>query len=69
VDERGLPVAVYNMRVSKGLLDEYDGKINQSRMIEGEEVYFERFADRYSLIGFGRIVHPYHPTVAVAEAR
>lgn len=67
VDERGLPVRVYNMRVSQGLVDEYDGKINQTRTIEGQEVYFERFADRYSLIGFGRIVHPYHPMLAVLE--
>jgi len=66
VDERGLPVVVYNMRVSKGLVDEYDGKINQTRTIEGQEIYFERFSDRYSLIGFGRIVHPYHPALAVA---
>lgn len=66
VDDRGLPVVIYNMRVSQGLIDDYDGKINQTRVIEGKEVYFERYADRYSLIGFGRIIHPYHPTVAVA---
>lgn len=69
VDDRGLPVVVYNMRVSQGLVDEYDGKINQTRIIEGNEVHFERFADRYTLIGFGRIVHPYHPLSAVADAR
>jgi hypothetical protein len=68
VDDRGLPVVVYNMRVSQGLVDEYDGKINQTRVIEGQEVYFERFADRYSLIGFGRIVTPYLPQTQVAGA-
>jgi len=69
VDARGLPVVVYNMRVSQGLIDEYDGKINQTRVIEGREVHFERFADRYSLIGFGRIVHPFVPDAAAAGGR
>lgn len=68
VDARGLPVMVYNMRVSKSLVDEYDGKIDQTRTIEGKEVRFERFADRYSLIGFGRIIRPYLPSTHVAEA-
>lgn len=68
VDERGLPVRVYNMRVSKGLVDDYDGKINQTRTIEGQEVNFERFSDRYSLIGFGRVVHPYHPAPTTEAA-
>ena len=56
VDERGLPVRLVNMRVSQGLIDEYDGKINQTRPIGDKQVYFERFSDRYSLIGFGRVV-------------
>ncbi len=68
VDARGLPVVIFNMRVSKGLVDEYDGKINQTRTIEGKEVLFERYSDRYSLIGFGRIVQPYVPSTQVAEA-
>jgi hypothetical protein len=61
VDARGLPDLVYNMRVSKSLVDHYDGDINQTRVIEGKDVYFERFSDRYSLIGFGRIVNAYKP--------
>jgi len=69
VDARGLPIVVYNMRVSQGLVDDYDGKINQTRVIEGHEVHFDRFADRYSLIGFGRIVAPFVPATRVAEVR
>jgi len=61
VDKRGMPELVYNMRVSKDLLDYYDGTINQTRTVDGEEVFFERFSDRYSLIGFGRIVRAYEP--------
>ncbi len=61
VDGRGLPVRIYNMRVSKGLLDEYDGNINQTRPIGDKKVFFKKFSDRYSLIGFGRIVNPYIP--------
>lgn len=66
VDERGLPVAVYNMRVSTSLVDEYDGVINQTRPIAGEQKYFRRFSDRYSLIGFGRIVRPYEASAVDA---
>lgn len=61
VDRRGMPELVYNMRVSKDLKDYYDGTIHQTRIVDGKEVYFERFSDRYSLIGFGRIVNPYQP--------
>ena len=61
VDARGLPDRVYNMRVSQSLIDHYDGRINQTRIIEGKEVHFERFSDRYSLIGFGRIVNAFDP--------
>ncbi len=61
IDARGLPDVVYNMRVSQSLIDHYDGRINQTRIIEGREVYFERFSDRYSLIGFGRIARAYVP--------
>jgi hypothetical protein len=61
VDDRGLPVTLYNMRVSRDLLDYFDGEINQTRTIEGQPVFFKRFSDRYSLIGFGRIVNPYVP--------
>lgn len=67
VDDRGLPVKVYNMRVSKNLLDYYDGTIDQTRTIDGKEVFFERFSDRYSLIGFGRIIHPYTPALESLE--
>lgn len=66
VDERGLPDLVYNMRVSKSLVDYYNGTINQTRTIEGEQVHFERFSDRYSLIGFGRIVRPFAPLEALS---
>lgn len=55
VDGRGLPVRIYNMRVSEGLVDRYDGELDQTRTIAGERVHFERFSDRYSLIGFGRV--------------
>lgn len=41
IDDRGLPATVYNMRVSRGLLDNYDGDINQTRTIEGKEVFFQ----------------------------
>lgn len=61
VDDRGLPVTLYNMRVSKNLLDYFDGEMNQTRTINGEEVTFKRFSDRYSLIGFGRIVNAHVP--------
>lgn len=61
VDARGLPVRIFNMRVSKGLLDEYDGNINQTRPIGDRKVFFKKFSDRYSMIGFGRIVNPFIP--------
>jgi hypothetical protein len=53
VDARGLPDLVYNMRVSRSLVDHYDGTIDQDRTIEGQLVKFERFSDRYSIIGSG----------------
>jgi hypothetical protein len=61
IDARGLPDLVYDMRVSQSLVDHYDGKIDQTRTIDGHEVHFERFSDRYSLIGFGRIVRAFRP--------
>lgn len=67
VDQRGLPDLVYNMRVSKGLVDHYDGKINQTRTIEGRDVLFERFSDRYSIIGFGRITQSHPPLESLSE--
>jgi uncharacterized protein YijF (DUF1287 family) len=69
VDERGLPVTVYNMRVSRDLIDFYDGEINQTRSIEGKDVLFERFSDRYSLIGFGRIINPFQPVKSGNQER
>jgi hypothetical protein len=59
VDKRGLPVMIYNMRVSSKMYDDYDGVIDQTRTIGGKQVYFERFSDRYSLAAHGRIVHPF----------
>lgn len=61
VDSRGLPDLVYNMRVSHKLIDAIDGRIDQTRRINGWEVYFERFLDRYSLLAVARIVHPFDP--------
>lgn len=61
VDGRGLPVRIYNMRVSQGLIDEYDGAINQSRPVGERQVFFKKFSDRYSLIGLGRVVNPFVP--------
>jgi len=61
VDERGLPVWIYNMRTSNRLIDRYDGLIAQTRIIKGRPVYFRRFCDRYSIIGHGRIVNPFRP--------
>lgn len=59
VDKRGLPTTIYNMRVSRDLIDQYEGEINQLRKVNGEDKLFKRFSDRYSLIGFGRIIRPY----------
>ncbi len=61
VDERGMPVKVYNMRVSSKMYDDFNGLIDQTRTIGGKQVYFERFSDRYSLAGHGRIIHPFVP--------
>ena len=55
-----------NLRVSKNLRDYYDGVMKQTRVINGEDVLFERFSDRYSLIGFARIVNPYIETAPTA---
>lgn len=59
VDERGLPVSIYNMRVSVKMIDDYDGVINHTRTIAGKRVFFKRFSDRYSLIGHGRVIYPF----------
>jgi len=61
VDSRGLPVKLYDMRVSVKMLDEYDGIIDQNRPIGDHHVYFKRFSDRYALIGHGRIVNAFVP--------
>lgn len=61
VDSRGLPVRIYNMRVSSNLVDRYDSTINHSRELNGEPAFFKRFCDRYSLIGHGRIINGYEP--------
>ena len=49
------------MRVSHKLMDEIDGLITQTRVINEQEVYFERFIDRYSLLGHGRIINAFDP--------
>ena len=67
VDERGLPVGLYNVRPSGDLLERFDGQIRQLRYIEGESKHFRRYLDRYSLIGLGRIARPYRSPVANAE--
>ena len=61
VDDRGMPVKIYDMRVSIKMLDEYDGVIDQNRPIGDKRVYFKRFSDRYSLSGHGRIVNAFVP--------
>jgi hypothetical protein len=61
IDHRGLPDRIYNMRVSQSLVDHYNGNINQTRPIAGEQVFFKKFSDRYSLIGYGRITNPFTP--------
>lgn len=73
VDERGMPVRIYNMRTSNRLTDRYDGIIEQTRIIKGRPVYFRRFCDRYSIIGHGRIVRPFEypdrmPTIDMVRA-
>ncbi len=55
VDDRGLPIQIYNLRVSQDMLDEYDGEINQTRPIGGKDVFFKRFSDRYPIIGYARL--------------
>lgn len=61
IDERGLPVKIFNMRVSQKMYDEYDGIINHTRTIAEKKVFFKRFSDRYTLSGHGRIVNAYVP--------
>jgi len=61
VDERGMPVQIYNMRTTGGLIDRYDGLITQWRINRGHKVYFHRFCDRYPIICHGRIVNPFEP--------
>jgi hypothetical protein len=61
VDERGMPVTLYNMRTSNQLIDKYTTFIDQWREIKGEKAYFRRFCDRYSIVGHGRIVNRYEP--------
>jgi len=61
VDERGMPVRLYNMRTSNNLIDRYDAVIDQTRINKGHEVYFHRFSDRYPIVCHGRIVHPFDP--------
>ncbi|OPZ14615.1 MAG: hypothetical protein BWZ10_01878 [candidate division BRC1 bacterium ADurb.BinA364] len=62
VDKRGLPVKIWNMRVSHKLDDTYTGVIDQTRPIGDKKKYFRRFCDRYSLSGHGRIVNAYVPS-------
>lgn len=69
VDERGLPDELYNMRVSKKMVDRFDGVINHTREIEGVQVLFKRFSDRYSLVGHGRVVRPFLPVTELAEGQ
>jgi len=64
VDDRGLPVKIYNMRVSVKMIDEYDGVIDHTRTIGGKHVFFKRFSDRYSLVGHGRVIQPFTPPPA-----
>ena len=61
VDDRGLPVRIYNMRVASNLYDKYDSVINHSREINGQPAFFKRFCDRYSIVGHGRIINGYSP--------
>ncbi|MCX7013305.1 MAG: hypothetical protein NTW86_12255 [Candidatus Sumerlaeota bacterium] len=61
VDSRGMPVKLYDMRVSVKMIDDYDGIIDQTRPIGDQKVYFKRFSDRYSLVGHGRIVRAFVP--------
>ncbi len=68
IDERGLPVRIYNMRVASNLFDKYDSVINHSREINGESVFFKRFCDRYSIIGHGRIVNGFEPPSFLAPS-
>jgi len=66
VDSRGMPLKIWNLRVSSRMADNYNGRIAQTRTISGEQVHFEHFLDRYSMIGHGRIVHPFPPVAAPA---
>ena len=59
VDARGMPIELYNMRTTNKLFDKYSTVIDQWREIKGQKVYFKRFGDRYSIIGHGRIIHPF----------
>ena len=73
VDERGMPLHLYNMRTSNRLLDRYDEVIDQTRVIKGRLVYFRHFYDRYSIIGHARIVQPFElpdamPTLETVRA-
>lgn len=61
IDARGLPAKMFNMRASSSMIDTYDGTINQWRPIGDKRVFFKRFSSRYSIVGHGRVLHPFIP--------
>jgi hypothetical protein len=57
VDQRGLPDEIYDMRVPRLMHERFGSQINLVREIEGQQVRFQNFLDRYTIIGHGRITN------------
>jgi hypothetical protein len=57
LDQRGLPDEIYNMRVPRLMHERLCSQINLVREIEGQQVRFQHFYDRYAIIGHGRVTN------------